>query len=312
MAKHDYDRAMYRITTIVSRLNIGERLFLNDLAEEFGVSLRTIQKDFATRLSVFPVVRNSDGSYSFIKGYRLKGSSNPEEGIVIELMNALVEQVNTDYSEVSRRILSGAAYANRTFTIALRFEDISAHLDTFYLLKQTIHFRQKIQFQYTTKHGNKLGYVADPYSLGNFEGFWYLIAMDNNSGTLKTFYLKSIENIRVSPENYAIDAALEKEIETVYGNLTTAWFKEGKQKVGLLATNDARRYIMRNPAPQMTILEDAPDGLHLEMLYHQDVEVLCFVKHWLPDVTIIENRYLENLLMEQISHYLGRSASDRI
>jgi len=157
---------MYRITTIVSRLNIGERLFLNDLAEEFGVSLRTIQKDFATRLSVFPVVRNSDGSYSFIKGYRLKGSSNPEEGIVIELMNALVEQVNTDYSEVSRRILSGAAYANRTFTIALRFEDISAHLDTFYLLKQTIHFRQKIQFQYTTKHGNKLGYLADPYRLG--------------------------------------------------------------------------------------------------------------------------------------------------
>ena len=40
---------MYRITTIVSRLNIGERLFLPDLASEFGVSLRTIQKDFSTR-----------------------------------------------------------------------------------------------------------------------------------------------------------------------------------------------------------------------------------------------------------------------
>lgn len=37
MAKHDYDWARYRITTIVSRLNIGERLFLPDLAMEFGV-----------------------------------------------------------------------------------------------------------------------------------------------------------------------------------------------------------------------------------------------------------------------------------
>lgn len=53
MAKHYYDRAMYRITTIMSRLNIGEKLFLPNLAQEFGVSLRTIQKDFSTRLLVF-------------------------------------------------------------------------------------------------------------------------------------------------------------------------------------------------------------------------------------------------------------------
>jgi predicted DNA-binding transcriptional regulator YafY len=275
LAKHDYDRAMYRITTIVSRLNIGERLFLPDLASEFGVSLRTIQKDFATRLAVFPIIKNSDSSYAFMDGYRLKGSANPEESIVVELIGALVEQVNADYADVTRHILSGAAYSNRTFAIALKFEDISAHLSTFYLLKQTIHFRQKIQFQYTTKHGNKLGYLADPYRLGNFEGFWYLIAMDNYTGTLKTFYLKSIENIQVSPENYAIDAALEKEIEETYGNFTSAWFKEGKQSVQLLATGDARRYIMRNPAPQLTIIEDAPDGLHLKCCII--VRLKCFV-----------------------------------
>ncbi len=222
MAKHDYDRAMYRLTTIVSRLNIGERLFLPDLAVEFGVSLRTIQKDFSTRLTVFPIVKNSDGSYSFIDGYRLKGTPNPEESIVVELMGGLVEQVNADYAEVTRRLLSGAGYFNRTFAIHLKFEDISNHLGTFYLLKQTINFRQKIRFEYTTRHGKKDAYLIDPYRLGNFEGFWYLIAMDNNTQTLKTFYLKSIENIQVSPENYTIDSALKKEIEETYGNLTTA------------------------------------------------------------------------------------------
>jgi predicted DNA-binding transcriptional regulator YafY len=44
---------MYRTTTIFSRLNIGERLFLPDLTSEFGVSLRTIQKDFSAR-SIIP------------------------------------------------------------------------------------------------------------------------------------------------------------------------------------------------------------------------------------------------------------------
>jgi predicted DNA-binding transcriptional regulator YafY len=128
LAKHDYDRAMYRITTIVSRLNIGERLFLPDLAAEFGVSLRTIQKDFSTRLTVFPIIRNSDGSYSFMDRYRLKGTANSEESIVVELMGALVEQVNTDYAEVTRRLLSGAGYSNRTFAVHLKF-DISTNLE---------------------------------------------------------------------------------------------------------------------------------------------------------------------------------------
>jgi predicted DNA-binding transcriptional regulator YafY len=296
---------MYRITTIVSRLNIGERLFLPDLAGEFGVSLRTIQKDFSTRLTVFPIIRNSDGSYSFMDRYRLKGTANSEESIVVELMGALVEQVNTDYAEVTRRLLSGAGYSNRTFAVHLKFEDISTHLDTFYLLKQTIHFQQKIQFNYTTRHDKKDTYLADPYRLGNFEGFWYLIAMDNKTKILKTFYIKSIENIRVSPENYTIDPDTEKEIEETYGNLTTAWFKDEKKKVRLWATGDARRYIMRNPGPQLTIIEDAPDGLHLEMMYHREVEVLCFVKHWLPDIRIIGNQHLKNMLMDQIKSYSG-------
>lgn len=304
MAKHDYDRAMYRITTIVSRLNIGERLFLPNLAQEFGVSLRTIQKDFSTRLVVFPITRNNDGSYSFIDGYRLKGTPNSEESIVVELMGSLVEQVNTDYTEITRRLLSGAGYSNRTFAIHLKFEDISANLDTFYLLKQTIDFRQKIHFNYTTKHAKKDVYLADPYRLGNFEGFWYLIALDNKTKTLKTFYLKSIENIRVSPENYAIDPDTEKEIAETYGNLTTAWFKDEKQKVRLLATGDARRYIMRNPGANLTIIEDAADGLHLEMAYHRDVEVLCFVKHWIPEVRIVGNKIMESALIGQINSYL--------
>jgi predicted DNA-binding transcriptional regulator YafY len=305
LAKHDYDRAMFRITTIVSRLNIGERLFLPDLASEFGVSLRTIQKDFSTRLAVFPIIRNSDGSYSFMSRYRLKGTTNAEESIVVELMGALVEQVNAGYADVTRRLLSGAGYSNRTFAVHLKFEDISTHLDTFYLLKQTIHFQQKIRFSYTTRHGKKDIYLVDPYRLGNFEGFWYLIAMDNKAGILKTFYLKSIENIRVSPENYAIDSALENEIEETYGHLTTAWFKEKKQNVNLLAVGAARRYIMRNPGPQLTIVKDAPDGLHLQMTYHRDVEVLYFVKHWLPDIRIIGNPHLKKMLMDQIKNYSG-------
>ena len=44
--KHDYDKTLLRIMTILTKLNDGERLSVKELAEEFNVSTRTIQRDF--------------------------------------------------------------------------------------------------------------------------------------------------------------------------------------------------------------------------------------------------------------------------
>jgi len=40
--KHDYDKILTRLTSILSRLYQGEKLQPKDLSEEFNVSLRTI------------------------------------------------------------------------------------------------------------------------------------------------------------------------------------------------------------------------------------------------------------------------------
>ncbi|MEA3512688.1 MAG: HTH domain-containing protein [Campylobacterota bacterium] len=45
----NYDKALRRITTILSRLYQGEKLKAKDLADEFNVSLRTIQRDLSER-----------------------------------------------------------------------------------------------------------------------------------------------------------------------------------------------------------------------------------------------------------------------
>lgn len=55
--KHDYDKILTRLTTILQRLNDGEALSVTELANEFNVSSRTIQRDFNERLIAFPVVQ---------------------------------------------------------------------------------------------------------------------------------------------------------------------------------------------------------------------------------------------------------------
>ena len=61
MAKPDYDKAIYRLTTINSRLFAGEALDVKDLSEEFNVSVRTIQKDLNERLAYLNIGKNDVG-----------------------------------------------------------------------------------------------------------------------------------------------------------------------------------------------------------------------------------------------------------
>ena len=59
----NYDKALRRITTILSRLYQGDKLKAKELTDEFNVSLRTIQRDFSERLINFPVYYDHKEKY---------------------------------------------------------------------------------------------------------------------------------------------------------------------------------------------------------------------------------------------------------
>ena len=62
-------KALIRQTTIFSRLNAGETVNVKTLAEEFGVGVRSIQKDMNERLSnTYDIVDLGHGNYTFPKG----------------------------------------------------------------------------------------------------------------------------------------------------------------------------------------------------------------------------------------------------
>jgi predicted DNA-binding transcriptional regulator YafY len=53
--KHD---SLTRLVNILSKLNDGDLLSTKELAEEFNVSIRTIQRDFNERLISFPIEKS--------------------------------------------------------------------------------------------------------------------------------------------------------------------------------------------------------------------------------------------------------------
>ena len=66
MAEHD--TLAQRLGIILTKLNGGQRLSINALAEEFNVSERTIQRDLNVRLAYLPLQREGQ-HYSLDPSY---------------------------------------------------------------------------------------------------------------------------------------------------------------------------------------------------------------------------------------------------
>lgn len=56
-ARQSHETLVYRLTEILVKLNRGEKLQPSALAEEFGVDLRTVQRDLNQRFTYLDLVK---------------------------------------------------------------------------------------------------------------------------------------------------------------------------------------------------------------------------------------------------------------
>ena len=73
MAQKSYDKALFRLISILSMLTKDERPTISSLAEEFNVSQRTIQTDIYKRLSGFDITKDKVGRLVFRDGFDIFG-----------------------------------------------------------------------------------------------------------------------------------------------------------------------------------------------------------------------------------------------
>lgn len=75
MAQKSYDKALFRLISILSMLIKDERPTIDSLAEEFNVSKRTIQTDVYSRLAGFNITKDAFGRLIFRDGFDIFGTS---------------------------------------------------------------------------------------------------------------------------------------------------------------------------------------------------------------------------------------------
>jgi transcriptional antiterminator len=70
--KKNYDPAMFRVVDIMLKLYNDERPTMDDLVQEYNVTLRTIQNDIYKRLKPFNIEKNCFKQLEIKKGEYLK------------------------------------------------------------------------------------------------------------------------------------------------------------------------------------------------------------------------------------------------
>jgi predicted DNA-binding transcriptional regulator YafY len=70
-----YDKTLTRLILILTKLSNNERPTTRELSDEFGIGIRTIQRDIYERLLYFPIEKDSEDRLKFIDGFSLDKST---------------------------------------------------------------------------------------------------------------------------------------------------------------------------------------------------------------------------------------------
>lgn len=188
MKKHSKERDVLgrRLGVILTRLNTGERLSIADLSREFGVSERTIQRDFNDRLSYLPIERQ--GSCYWIQTTFLGRLSNTD--IKRMLTNMGSSQLYPDLNGLNLSHISQSTYpVIRFYPIAKTSKEVEYH---FKMLLKAIHAHEIIKLHLV--HCNVVS--VHPYQLLHNHVDWLLVAETDNM--LKGYRLQDIKHIETT------------------------------------------------------------------------------------------------------------------
>lgn len=201
MWMHTHDTLAKRLGLILTRLNTGERLNLSALALEFGVTERTLQRDFNERLNYLPIER--DGAVYYLNPRYLGNNRKSDIKPVLDMLG--LSKIFPSFDALSFSRLSNNEIPPFLFR-DMKIEDVSNYQATFKSLTLAIQSLQITTFTYKQKHYQKVS----PYRLVNDRGWWYLAAIHND--TLKSFKVANLSDVVVSHEKFDRNKAIDSQI----------------------------------------------------------------------------------------------------
>ena len=299
MSNNHHDTLVYRLAQMLIKLNQGEKLEPQALAEEFGVNLRTIQRDLNERFGYLPLEK-TDGYYhldaSFLGKISIKdihrfASLAGVKGLFPSLANDFLRDI-FDSRLQSAVLVKGHHY-----------ENIGDKAKLFKDLEKAIVAHHPVNFNYLKSEGSKTYQAVNPYKLVNHKGIWYLVAQDGDK--LKSFSLTKLSGLITLETFFKADPTIDKQLDEDDG----IWLSDAKQEVVLKVRAEVAGYFKRRKliANQVIEKELEDGGLIISAKIGHSNQIIPIVRYWIPHIKVISPEELQVEIDKSLKEYLGRS-----
>jgi predicted DNA-binding transcriptional regulator YafY len=291
MGTAEHDTLALRLAEILLRLNLDESISRKELADEFGVTERTIYRDLNRLSSV--VEHCADGRYQLVPEYRGRLQSRDLESF------ARLTGVAQLFPGSGRRVLLAQLKTLDQGSLLVKGHhyEASKPLDDYFdQLERAIRERRRCTLTYADRKR-----TLEPYRLVNNKGIWYLAATEQ--ARLKAFSFSRIRCLEVTGEVFQPLAEVHRDIEQD----DDVWFSRDKTEVRLSVAPEAAYYFQRRKLlPAQEIVSDLLDGTIIvsSRISHPN-QILPIVRYWIPHVRIIEPARLQEDMNRELREYLS-------
>lgn len=291
MAESLSEKLAYRLADMLAMLNAGESLKIDDLAEKYGVSIRTIQRDIG-RLSFLDLVYENQeyrlhnryfGSGLHFKDIRHFAYMSGVDNLYPQLNPAFLREIIQPQAEDIYEIK------------AHDFEKSLLFLNLMNDLKQAITAKYCVQFSYKDKTR-----MVEPYKLVHHFGCWYLAGVE--LGQIKTYHLSRMYNFFVTQQHFVLDERVLQEIE----DDKSIWFGQQKIEVVIQVNTQVAQYFkQRQLLPEQNMVKEMVDGtLLLSCQIGHKLQLFPIVRWWIPYLKIVSPSEWQDELESGLKFYL--------
>lgn len=291
-----HERLADWLANILTKLNMGYQLSIKELASEFGVSTRTISRDFDRLNTYLPLLQDDETKKYYLESNYL-GKIAPQDIRNFAQLSGISHLYPSLDMSFLRELLDSRAhqvYSAKGYS----FEDASQFKELFKILGKAIQEQRQIGFVYKGEPR-----LVQPYRLIHHHGSWYLAAVRKNQ--LRTYRISHIQLMHATHEypQFIPDQNIVKLVE----DDDSIWFGQDKQEIILSIDSQVAFYFkQRSILPEQQIVRELGDGgLLVSSKINHDMQLLPLIRFWIPHLKIVNPGRLQDEMEKGLNEYIS-------
>ncbi|HNR14394.1 MAG TPA: WYL domain-containing protein [Thermodesulfobacteriota bacterium] len=304
-------KRIHRVLHILNKLDQGKPVYVSRLAEELDVTVRSIQRDIRLLEDAgFPLAEGAlRGSYVLMDGFKLGRSQlTDREWSLLLCFKGMADRIGAPFQKLMDSIIQKNLHPTNTCDWFYLKTDEPAGVNNAEVLLSTlinaIRNREILGFTYRVYSDYEV--QAKPFKIAQYNGFWYLVAEDTADSLIKKYALDRIKDLDGTGKHFD---TIRDDLAQILDESFNIWFGHDRgKKVLIEASADVADYFRRRKwFPNQEVVGEKENGnLVISYVVSNFMEIIPFLKSWLPHVWVVKPERLRKILREELEEGVRR------